>query len=302
MRPSLCLRIDIDTYWGCREGVPALRRVLDEMGVCASFFAVTGRDSAGLHVKRLKKPGYVARLRHVGVLETLHHLHWRSMLYGTLLPGPLVAEGQAGLLRSLEADGHEIGLHGYDHAGWAEGIERMDARDILTQWERGRSSFVRALGHTPMAHAAPNWCTSELALRLQESAGLAYASDVRGTSAFYPFVNGRSLATLQLPVTLPCAHELLVNPGMAAVETPDAILRALCPESLNVWCLHDWFEGLRYPDIVRAVVRGALSRGYEVLPLCEQAVRCVHAPSCLLTRTAVPGGVGRVSAQGTRVC
>jgi undecaprenyl phosphate-alpha-L-ara4FN deformylase len=203
MESLLALRIDIDTYWGCRDGVPALARLLEQLDAHATFFVVTGRDSSGRHLARLKQPGYARRLSNPGVLRALLRLPLRSFLYGTLLPGPLVAGSNRMLLRGLTRDGRELGLHGSRHAFWAERWQELSAETAIAEWRRGSEGFVEALGFEAQAHAAPNWRMSARALRALDSLPLAYRSDTRGRSPFWPLVDGERLRTLQIPVTLP---------------------------------------------------------------------------------------------------
>ena len=41
----LCLKVDVDTLRGTREGVPGLLRLFDRHGLRASFFSVWGRTT-----------------------------------------------------------------------------------------------------------------------------------------------------------------------------------------------------------------------------------------------------------------
>lgn len=299
--PTLALRVDIDTYWGCRDGVPRLARELDRLGVRASFFVVAGRDTSGRHVERLKQPGYLRRLRAVGVVRTLRRLRFRSLLYGLVLPGPAVAGGNAALLRALAEGGHEIGCHGLDHAAWAEHVQDYDHARVRHEWAAAQAALEEALGFRPESAAAPNWRVSDAALEVFDEQPWRYRSDVRGHEPFRPLTALGPRQTLQIPVTLPACHELMAAEGIPIRDTAARVVAALDPTRSNVWNLHDWFEGLRAPGIVAEVVSAARARGYRVVTLRELAEELKASdepiPTARVERRAIPGGVGTVSCQ-----
>lgn len=299
MTPTLSLRIDIDTFHGCREGVPRLARALDALGVSGTFFAVAGRDSVGQHLRRLTRPGYLRRLRSVGAWEVLRRLRWRSLLYGTLLPGPRVAQGNASLLRGLARAGHEVGLHGDDHALWADREQALSRDDVRAYWRRARLLFADALGFEAPTAAAPNWRASDLALEVFDEGVMRYRSDTRGAGAFRPRVGSRTLRTAQLPVNLPTVHELLAAGGCSLEDAALGVVARLDPEVPNVWNLHDWFEGLRAPELVRVVVVAARARGFRVIPMGAvlESADLAALPAARVVRAAVPGGIGTVSSR-----
>lgn len=298
--PTLSLRIDIDTFFGCRDAVPSLLRVLDACGVCASFFVVTGSDTSGRHMRRVTTPGYLRRLRAVNAIEVLRRLRLRSMLYGTVLSGPRVAQGNRALLRTVAAAGHELGAHGDDHARWADHVDTFTELEVVDTWTRAFSDFADVLGYAPSSAAAPNWRVSPRALVALDRVFVRYRSDVRGAGVFVPRVGELRCVTPQFAVNLPACHELLALHGGTLDEAAARVLASLDAAVPNVWCLHDWFEGLRAPGIVRAVVEGARARGYAIRTMAEVFDEVWERTAGVLSeatvlRAAVPGGVGTVS-------
>lgn len=295
MTPTLSLRVDIDTFHGCREGVPRLARALDALGVRGTFFTVAGRDSVGQHLRRLTRPGYLRRLQSVDAWAVLRRLRWRSLLYGTVLPGPRVAQGNAALLRGLARAGHEVGLHGDDHALWADREQALSREEVRAYWQRAGSLFADALGFEARAAAAPNWRASERALEVFDERAMGYRSDTRGAGAFRPRVGPAALRTPQLPVNLPTVHELLATQGGTAADAARAVVARLDPAVPNVWNLHDWFEGLRAPELVGVVVEAARARGFRVETMAAVMASPGELPSARVVRAAVPGGIDTVS-------
>ena len=121
---QLAIRVDVDTQIGLREGVPRLLDLFSRYKLTASFFITFGPDHSGRALKRLLKPGFLLKMWRTNPLR-LYGL--RTILSGTLLPSVPVGEGSPEILKSITAEGHELGIHGYDqfmaHAwiGWMWG-------------------------------------------------------------------------------------------------------------------------------------------------------------------------------------
>src|SRR6266550_3044571 len=81
----LALKIDVDTLRGTREGVPTLVEVLRKHGVTATFLFSLGPDHTGRAIKRVFRSGFVGKVRRTSVVR---HYGVRTLLYGTVLPGP----------------------------------------------------------------------------------------------------------------------------------------------------------------------------------------------------------------------
>ncbi|HEX2831011.1 MAG TPA: hypothetical protein VHP37_32050 [Burkholderiales bacterium] len=114
-KPLLALKIDVDTLRGTREGVPAIARFLGDIGAQATFLFSFGPDHTGRALRRVLKPGLVRKVSRTSVLS---HYGLRTLLYGTLLPGPHIGRACAALMRHVRTDGFDVGLHAYDHVKW----------------------------------------------------------------------------------------------------------------------------------------------------------------------------------------
>jgi hypothetical protein len=80
----------------------------------------------------------------------------------------------------------------------------------------------------------------------------------------------------------------------------------LDPALPNVWSLHDWFEGLRAPALVKAVVERARALGLRIATMHELAEDVLlrgafRGSTWNIERRAVPRGVGNVSVQGSEM-
>ena len=110
-------------------------------------------------------------------------------------------------------------------------------------------SYRSILGQQPASFAAPAWLLSRELFDLEQQAGFAFASDVRGTSPFLPSFEGREGTVPQLPSTLPTLDECLGR--MTAEEFVDRSL-AGAREQTGYACFtaHAEAEGLEYQSVL----------------------------------------------------
>ena len=89
---KLALKIDVDTYHGTRKGVPRLVQLLKKHDAGATFFFSLGPDHTGRAIKRAFRPGFLSKVSRTSVVS---HYGLRTLLYGTLLPGPDIGMREA---------------------------------------------------------------------------------------------------------------------------------------------------------------------------------------------------------------
>lgn len=296
---EVALKIDVDTHDGLKLGVPRLARMLREEGVAASFFVAMGPDNSGRAVFRVfRNKGFLVKMRRTRAL-TMYGL--RTVLSGTLLPARPIARAFPEILRALVRDGFELGVHGYDHVRWQDGIDRLGAGGIGSELKDAFAAYREILGRPATSFAAPGWRTSAMALRALDAMGLDYRSDTRGRAPFLCALDGELLKTPEIPTTLPTLDEVLGIP-----ELPDdaAVLRFFLArfraDTLNVHTAHAETEGGGSLELFRALVRALKERGAVFLKLCEVARRLMGAelPVCQVVRTTLAGRAGWISAQG----
>src|SRR4030042_5518183 len=145
----LGLKVDVDTWQGFREGVPALLQVLGERGIKASFYVALGPDHSGRAILRLfRQPGFLEKMCRTRA-PALYGL--KTMLYGVLLPGPLIGPAAPEILPQITGAGHEVGLHGYDHVRWHDGLAKMGVEEVGREVSQAQGIFTAALGRPARA-------------------------------------------------------------------------------------------------------------------------------------------------------
>ena len=223
----LTLKVDVDTLRGTLEGVPGLLDLLARHAFHATFLFSLGPDHTGRALKRALRPGFFAKVQRTSVVE---HYGVRTLLYGTLLPGPDIGARGADVMRSVAAAGHEVGIHTWDHTSWQDNVRTRSARWTWHQMTHAYDRFVSTFGGPPATHGAAGWQMNDDALRQLETWKLAYASDGRvaddetDRGAFRPLVGGRALDCVQIPTTLPTLDELIGIDGCGASGAADLLL------------------------------------------------------------------------------
>jgi peptidoglycan/xylan/chitin deacetylase (PgdA/CDA1 family) len=296
---EVALKIDVDTHQGLELGVPRLARMLTAEGVAASFYVAMGPDNSGRAVVRvLRNPGFLKKMRRTGAVR-MYGL--RTVLSGTLLPARPIALAFPNIVRGLKRAGFEVGVHGWDHVRWQDGIDKLGEAGIRAELNDAFEAY-RAIFRAPArSFAAPGWRTNAIALRALDSMGLGYRSDTRGRTPFRCRVEGQILSTLEIPTTLPTLDEV-----MGREDLPDAAavlefyLAQFDAGRLNVHTVHAETEGMAELESFTALVQALKGRGAKFVRLEEVGARlgAAELPVYEVVRATLPGRAGWVAAQG----
>jgi undecaprenyl phosphate-alpha-L-ara4FN deformylase len=162
---KLALKIDVDTYRGTKQGVPRLMELLKKHGAGATFLFSLGPDHTGRAVKRVFRRGFIGKVSRTSVLS---HYGIRTLLYGTLLPGPDIGSRCADVMRSVRDSGFEVGIHAWDHVKWQDGLGAADAAWTERQMRLARERFEQIFGEPARAHGAAGWQMNVHAPRVSE--------------------------------------------------------------------------------------------------------------------------------------
>ena len=297
--PRLALKVDVDTLRGTRVGVPNLARLFSKARAQATFLFSVGPDHTGRALRRIFRPGFLTKVSRTSVLE---HYGLRTLLYGTLLPGPHIGRSCENELRAIAADGFEVGLHTYDHVKWQDFVCKETAEWTRREMQSGIDSFSEIFGSAPKVHGAAGWQMNTAAFELESELGFSYASDTRGTHPFVPLVDGKIIGCPQLPTTLPTLDELIGVDGMSANDAANhllALTRETQPQG-HVFTLHAELEGMRLLTVMAKLIDGWLRQGYELTSLEHVFARLdrKELPHHRVTTAPVAGRSGALAQQG----
>ena len=294
MPPVLALKVDVDTERGTREGVPALLDLLREFAAPACFLFSLGPDNTGKAIRRVFRPGFLKKVSRTSVIEVYG---LRTLLNGTLLPAPHIGRKHANIMRRVRDAGHETGIHCHDHFHWQDYLLTMSLEETRAEFGRARDEFRRIFGTDARTAGAAGWQANAHSKQVYDEAGLLYASDTRGDSAFYPRIDGRVFKTLEIPTTLPTFDELLGRPEYPEEKIVTHYLRLLRDDRPNVFTLHAEIEGMAKRDLFRALLRACADRGVTFARLDDLATSLLAHPASLPVRDMIMGEIDGRSGQ-----
>jgi peptidoglycan/xylan/chitin deacetylase (PgdA/CDA1 family) len=294
---KLALKIDVDTYRGTREGVPRLVEMLKAHGAGATFLFSLGPDHTGRAIKRVFRPGFLGK---VGRTSVLSHYGLRTLLYGTLLPGPDIGKRCADTLRGVRDAGFEVGIHTWDHIRWQDGVARADEAWTEREMALARGRFREIFGAEPRVHGAAGWQMNVHAWRRTQRFGFDYCSDSRGTHPFTPVCRAEIIACPQFPTTLPTLDELIGLDGVTEATVAEALLERTKAPAEHVYTLHAELEGMKLAPAFEKLLAGWKAQGYELVALRDlfSAVEPAALPLHEVRNAEVPGRTGNLAVQG----
>jgi len=288
------LRIDVDTLRGTREGVPNLLKVLAEHRVRGTFLFSVGPDNMGRNIWRLFRPEF---LRKIWRTKATKLYGWDILLKGTFWPGPPIGKRLGYLFKAAVSEGHELGLHAWDHYRWQTHIERMERGEIHRQLAQGVEVIHECTGASPVCSGAPAWRITEQALLEKAKFPFRYNSDSRGTSIFYPVVAGKTLSQPQIPTTLPTFDEVLGREGVDQENYNEQLISLMGEESLNVLTVHAEVEGISYLSLFQGFLQQLQRQEGHVVPLGELLPPAGQIGAAAIGRQRAEGRDGWLSVQ-----
>jgi undecaprenyl phosphate-alpha-L-ara4FN deformylase len=288
------LRIDVDTFRGTQEGVPNLLELLAEHQIRGTFFFSVGPDNMGRHLWRLLRPEFFCKMWRTKATQLYG---WDILLRGTLWQGPLIAQKLGHILKAAAGKGHELGLHAWDHYRWQVHIEKMPEEEIYRDLLQGSEVICDLTGNPPVCSAAPGWRITDPALLAKTKLPFRYNSDCRGSSIFYPIVNGTPLSQPQIPTTLPTYDEVLGRDGVTQGNYNQFLTALMKPGSLNIMTIHAEVEGRFCLSQFREFLQQVRIRGGQWLPLGDLLPPADRITEAAIERQKVKGREGWISIQ-----
>jgi undecaprenyl phosphate-alpha-L-ara4FN deformylase len=299
----IALKVDVDTWRGTREGVPNLLRMLSAARAGASFLFSLGPDHTGRAIVRVLRPGFLNKVSRTSVFE---HYGLRTLLYGSLLPGPDIGRREAATLRAVRDAGFEVGVHCWDHVCWQDRLlTQQDAAWAYREMRRAQQRFAEVFGVLPRLHGAAGWLFNEAAARAEQALGFEFASDTRGNHPFQPIAaDGTAIGPPQYPTTLPTLDELI---GADHVTVDNLHLHVLAltehAEKDHVYTLHAELEGMKLQPVFERLIDGWRAQGHALLPLASlhEDRRSQVLPKHRIELGRFRGRSGALAIQGKRI-
>jgi len=294
MTTTLSLRVDVDTLEGSLQGIPTLLRLLDKHQMQASFYFSFGPDNSGKAIRRIFRPGFLEKMRRTNGPKLYG---FKTMMYGVLLPAPIIHRRAAEQMRSARSAGHEVAIHGWDHVQYHDLLDRKGRKWLEAWFKQAHEAFADVFGEPAKGAVSPAWRSNDDTLEIQDAYGMDYAGDCRGTEVFFPSVRGKVLKTLQVPTTLPTLDELLGLEGRGPEAVNRELWEMLRPDALNVYALHTEVEGGALRDTFDAFLAGLRDREVCLRTHADWVpeLRQGQVPVKEVGRKDIPGRPGWVS-------
>jgi undecaprenyl phosphate-alpha-L-ara4FN deformylase len=191
------VRVDIDSIRDAQL-VPLTLELLKNHRIKATFFVTTGVDESYRNFKNYLNP--------LQIFSNHAFQRYGMSAFTGLFSKKEVQNTKE--LNTIHLEGHELGLHGYNHYNWMNNLDGVSAEQIKTWISEGCERFKRVFSHRPACFAAPGFKTTPNFLSALDDFDFNYSSDYMGNKPFYPPFNSSKHKTIQLPVTL-SLHDVL---------------------------------------------------------------------------------------------
>ena len=267
-------RWDIDHRVCATDGLPRIRKVCRDFGVPNTFFVNMGRSTnlfewIGSGMARSK-----AKLADQEAVHLIKKTGWPRFILETALARP-VGLSFVPLLQELQAEGHELGLHGgMDHVIWSRRFHELPRQVLEADVEKSYRHFVRHFGK-PAGFSSPGFYSDERVMALLDRLGFMYNGDAIGGEPFRATVAGRPVGHWTIPVTLsgPRTIPFLEYHGAKAtpmVEVFRQLNQHLDEHDTVVMYGHPCYEGVR-DNVLRQVFATAVERGFRFVTMQTMA-------------------------------
>lgn len=257
MTGILGLKIDVDTYQGMKHGVPRLLDILDEFRVRGTFYLSIGPDASGRALLQLfRNPLFLKKMVRTNAAGLYG---FRTALYGTLLPSPMIALSFPRIVRDILSRGHEVQFHAWDHRRWQDELPRRSRQWIEEWFEKGSRGFTELTGKAPSSFGAPAWLIDDRVMEVIKEYHFDYVSCTRAQEPFIHAVAG----VMEIPSDLPCFEEIGVD---RAVKQLGAILKT---GGVHVLPVHAEAEGGIWDGYFIELLRDVQTLDYRIVPLSE---------------------------------
>lgn len=296
---TLAIKIDVDTDRGTRIGVPNMLQLFKELNIPATFLFSLGPDNTGRAIKRIFRPGFLKKVSRSGVVSTYG---LRTLMNGVLLPGPHIAKRNAHIMQQVQKQGHEVGIHCYDHIRWQDGLATMTKEEVFAEFAKARKEFHTVFGTAAKTAGAAGWQANTLSLAAYDDAQLLYGSDARGTHPFIPRVKNAVFKTLQIPTTLPTLDELVGRPEYPMNNLADHYFSLLRTDVPNIFTTHAEIEGMKHLQWFKEFLQKTQKHNVRIVRMDEIAKQFLanphNIPVCELVQGEVDGRSGTMAMQG----
>jgi len=253
----LGIKVDVDTYAGMKNGVPRLLEILEKFDIKGTFFLSMGPDASGRAILQLlKNPLFLKKMIRTNAVGLYG---FRTALYGTLLPSPMIALSFPAIVQQIMSKGHEVQFHAWDHRRWQDEVHIKSIEWIRDWFEKGIHAFTKLTGQSPSAFGAPAWLIDERVLDVLGDYPFDYLSCTRAKK---PFIHEK-VGLIEIPSDLPCFEEVGVHAGISSIAS------ILKDDNIHVLPVHAEVEGGIWSEDFIQLLEQIKMMNYRITTLSE---------------------------------
>jgi undecaprenyl phosphate-alpha-L-ara4FN deformylase len=295
------LRIDVDTLRGTIKGVPNLCSTLKKNDIKATFYFSVGPDNMGRNLWRLLKPAFLIKM----LRSNATSLYGLDIIFkGTFWPGPKIGKNKKAICAIQQAtnDGHELGLHAWDHRSWQANIEKWTSERIYQELQQAHTTIKNITGSIPTCSAAPGWRSTDEVLQQKDKFNFKHNSDCRGQGVFYPIVDGVKLITPQIAQNLPTYDELIGSNNITNENYNHHIIELIKKnrDLKNVLTIHAEVEGIVCSEMFEQFLDMAKKEGISFVPIKDIIPKSINKTSKIILKE-IEGREGSIACKSNDI-
>ncbi|MEG1641595.1 MAG: polysaccharide deacetylase family protein [Synergistaceae bacterium] len=288
----LAIKVDVDTLRGYREGVPRMIDLFAKHSIKATIFFSFGPDNSGKAIRRIFRKGFISKMLRTKAPSTYG---LKTLMYGTLLPAPLIVPSAPNIFRRAVEEGHDCGVHAWDHVLVQDEQAKLTKIEFKDLYIKAATMFEEISGAKPTSYAAPGWQISNKSFETADEMGLDFCSDVRGYAPFTPVFEGKKYSTVQVPTTMPTMDEIFGLPGVNDETMPQCWFDTMTNE-WNVLTVHAEMEGMSKLHVFDKFLTEAKNKNVDFYTLREYANQAPHN-ECEVVMGNLTGRAGTLAVQ-----
>ena len=288
---KLAIKIDVDTDRGTKQGCPPLAQALIQRDIPATWLWSLGNDNTGRAIIRIFRPGFFQKVSRTSIVQVYG---LRTLMNGTILPAPHIGKRNGDLMRSLDIDLFEHGIHCWDHVYWQDFLHGWDLKKTKNQLQLAQNMFVEIFGRPAKTAGTPGWQANANSLQAYDELGFDYGSDTRVGLPFQPKVGEITFRTPQIPTNLPTLDELIGRDEFPIEKLIDHYLSCMV-EGLNVLTIHAELEGMMYLEWFTDFLDACTNNGIEFVKLEDEVKTLKNLPVKQMIQAEIDGRSGTLA-------
>ncbi len=264
---KLAFKVDVDTLAGTKVGVVNLLKLFVKYEIPATFLFSLGKDQMGRSIFRIFQKGFLKKCLRSNVVG---NYSLRTLLSGTVLPSVVISEKCADVIKLVDANGFECGVHCLNHYKWQNFLHKMSEQEVRSEFGSACKIFEDVLGYKTCTSGAAGWQVCASYFRMQDEYNMLYASDTRGESPFLARIGDEVFKTIQIPTTLFTLDELLVSNVLENIA--DVQITSIKQAEFSVMTIHAELEGMAYLSWFEAFLKKLKLANIEFFGLKDYAL------------------------------